>query len=846
MKNFTGLTFESLTVTYNGEEHTLTVKGEVPSGASIIYTYNSGVDAGVYNATAIISLEGYNTLTLNATLTINKANFTGVTFNNSAVDYDGNEHTLTASGIPEGATVEYSHNKGTNAGVYNATATVKKANYNDLVLNATLTINKIAIPDSDITFSNATFEYDQLEHSISITGYIPSGVTVTYSGGENKNKATNVGKYTITAVIGGTNYIEMTLTAVLTIKSTEEMLSIVNYNGKIYFQNALDKNKLYAYDGSGLAKINNEKPEYFVTANQLYYFSPSLLSSGIASFDGTKSTNLFDVSGEYLTTDGANLYYAVSSIFNSSENGIYKISIADLNNEEIDPTPTRLTSVKAEYLVYANGYIYFSNNSDGGKLYRVSATANNASASLVYNYKVSDIIVDNNIIYFTRHFTLSNASAGAAIFSINVGGSLSLPLNDDASQITKITYSKGKYLVKAGEYIYFVNTDLVTSTIFGDGIYRAKADGTSWVGDTFNLLAGASRVVDGRDDNIYALSTDGTDVYYYRANNKHLYKYSNDKEIDLMEGFVPPVETKVITTYYSDMEQYKGELYYINMRDGGRLYKYSIEQDAEYRITGLQVADFAINGDYLYYSTVRLMTNFDLYRLHLGTGVMERISTEKCHHLAFTDSKIYYANFSGSNTLNSMNFDGTENTVLFNDKKVNDYSITIKDNKIYYVAGDVFYVWDIATSTAKVLNTEAKPNEYIIANDTIYFMNDKLTANYFAQLTLDGVLTNIETLGSTNAARSIFTIGDYVYYYRNVAAGSSNKGLYRVNITANKPTAELVDKLEGYYINSPQIIDGKVYFIDAWQVQDSLPTLNSTGKLCVLDLSNNTVEVLAE
>lgn len=72
LKDFTGITFENVTVIYDGEEHVITCKG-VPAGATVVYTDNKGTEVGEYDATATISMKGYNTLTLNAKLTIVKA-----------------------------------------------------------------------------------------------------------------------------------------------------------------------------------------------------------------------------------------------------------------------------------------------------------------------------------------------------------------------------------------------------------------------------------------------------------------------------------------------------------------------------------------------------------------------------------------------------------------------------------------------------------------------------------------------------------------------------------------------------------------------------------------------------
>ncbi|MDE6676101.1 MAG: hypothetical protein K2K12_00110, partial [Clostridia bacterium] len=70
LKEITGVTFEDKTVSYNGEEQSITVSGTVPEGVSVSYTGNKGTNPGVYNATASLSGEGYKSKTLTAKLTI--------------------------------------------------------------------------------------------------------------------------------------------------------------------------------------------------------------------------------------------------------------------------------------------------------------------------------------------------------------------------------------------------------------------------------------------------------------------------------------------------------------------------------------------------------------------------------------------------------------------------------------------------------------------------------------------------------------------------------------------------------------------------------------------------------
>uniref|UniRef100_UPI0021C6D64A MBG domain-containing protein n=1 Tax=Parapedobacter soli TaxID=416955 RepID=UPI0021C6D64A len=80
------------------------------------------------------------------------------------------------------------------------------------MLESTLTIEKANI--TSITLEDDTFTYDGYERSLAITGDLPSGASVSYSG----NGQTVAGTYEVTAVIdGGANYGDLELEATLTI-----------------------------------------------------------------------------------------------------------------------------------------------------------------------------------------------------------------------------------------------------------------------------------------------------------------------------------------------------------------------------------------------------------------------------------------------------------------------------------------------------------------------------------------------------------------------------------------------------------------------------------------------------
>lgn len=90
---FTGVTFESASYVYDGHPHILDEVSGAPENTTIAYTgRNEYTNVGTYNASAKLVKEGYNDKTLNATLTITPATFTGYSYESKSVKYDGAEH----------------------------------------------------------------------------------------------------------------------------------------------------------------------------------------------------------------------------------------------------------------------------------------------------------------------------------------------------------------------------------------------------------------------------------------------------------------------------------------------------------------------------------------------------------------------------------------------------------------------------------------------------------------------------------------------------------------------------------------------------------------------------------
>ena len=215
-KDITGVTLEDATFTYDGTAKSLAVVGTLPEGVSVEYNGNGKTDAGTYTVTAVLSGEGYKTLTITAELKINKATITGITLEGNTFTYDGTAKSIAYVGtLPEGVTAEYTGNGATAVGDHEVTLTLSGSNYETLVLKATIKITKAQI--TGITFMDGTYTYQEgVYHSLAISGTLPEGVTVEYTG----NGVTNAGTYTVTATISGEGYETLVLTATLTVKAT--------------------------------------------------------------------------------------------------------------------------------------------------------------------------------------------------------------------------------------------------------------------------------------------------------------------------------------------------------------------------------------------------------------------------------------------------------------------------------------------------------------------------------------------------------------------------------------------------------------------------------------------------
>ncbi|MFC3197644.1 Ig-like domain-containing protein [Parapedobacter deserti] len=208
----TGLTLPDGSFVYDGAAKSLAITGSLPESTSVSYTGNSRTDVGTQQVTATISGGNYETLVLTAELMVTEATITGITLPDGSFVYDGTAHSLAITGsLPEGTSVSYTGNSRTDVGSQVVTATISGDNYETLVLTAELAVTEATI--TGLTLPDGSFVYDGAAKSLAITGSLPEGTSVSYTG----NSRTDVGSQVVTATMSGSNYETLVLTAELAV-----------------------------------------------------------------------------------------------------------------------------------------------------------------------------------------------------------------------------------------------------------------------------------------------------------------------------------------------------------------------------------------------------------------------------------------------------------------------------------------------------------------------------------------------------------------------------------------------------------------------------------------------------
>ncbi|MBQ8371354.1 MAG: leucine-rich repeat domain-containing protein [Clostridia bacterium] len=313
-----GITFADATVKYDGTVKSISIDGTLPEGVSVEYSPADITEVGEYAVTAsfISENELYSNIPdMTATLKVTKGTYdmSGVVFEDISIPYDGKYHTVKVSGdLPEGISVFYLGNNIREAGAHKVYAQFygDGVNYEPIPnMQITVYITSSVLPG--VTFSDKSFTYDDTEKSISVSGTLPEGVSVSYE----DNSATNVGAHRVTASFTSSNplYADIAdMYASIVIVKAEYKLDGLSFEGKsvpldgeahsIYLSGTLPPDVEVEYVGNGVVGVG----AHTVTAKLIFSNTSNYKTPTITSLTATITVTAPDGASDGIsyTSDG--------------------------------------------------------------------------------------------------------------------------------------------------------------------------------------------------------------------------------------------------------------------------------------------------------------------------------------------------------------------------------------------------------------------------------------------------------------------------------------------------------------------------------------------------------------
>lgn len=551
--SFGEVTFpENNVFTYDGKPHTVEVEGNLPADAIVTYPGgNSFVNAGTYDVSAIISCDGYATVRLSTTVTIQKASYdmSGVKFESKEFTYDGKSHSVEIDGeLPEGVSSptyvmgEKFTSSATEAGVYNVVAkfVTNNPNYEPIPdMQATLTITPATyeIKGVSLVFKRANGgiienfskvydgesvvfdinDYDKLSGKVSVSFEVfnEAGEQISTS-----NKVTNIkdaGVYTVKAnfaLANGKNYkpIEPVVCEFVVEKAAYPVIQNVKlesalstYNGKeqsIKIEGTLpgdvEVSYIYYLGGEPVLDENGEPVQSIVNAGRY------TVEAVFTHKDGNLAnipplTAAFNV--EKITVDSFVIGYSIASpvTYNGSAFEAKFMSWKDTNAEDFDI----LEYGEVKYYVLDTVSGKYVEMQEGEKMIEVGSYRITIPLTIKEEYTVNYVFSDGT----TSQLDVTNLEirkARVMLPDVSFSGSVSSTYSGDPHNVTytsdadesKVDVTATYYRQDGSAYVALgidekpVNVGvykLVVTATLKDAAHTVFSDGTSSAEYTFNF-----------------------------------------------------------------------------------------------------------------------------------------------------------------------------------------------------------------------------------------------------------------------------------------------------------------------------------------------------------------------
>lgn len=738
--------------------------------------------------------------------------FEGASFQSQSITYDGLSHALPdVSGLPSGTNVSYEGREPkTDVGSYRAKAIISKEGYSTLTLEATLTI--LPAEFQGLLYEGKTVYYDGRNHieDVQVTGVRPTNTTVTETvknkNGQVVSMAIEVGVYTYEAVITNPNFVPLTLTSTLVIKTNKKDMPVyAGSDGAVYFANGLHNSFLYRHDASnGLKRVDTSSPKSIKKSeNGATFITYTPFINAAKSIDNTDSiSTLYTETGmnDFVAASEDTYYYSCSSLY-KEKNGIYKVT--GLSEEE--PTVTKIYDNAASSLTLYNESLYFI---DGESDFLYKLDLSSLSATPLTTEKLHEFVLDGENAYCAVNGTINDYIGRLSLVS--------------PSSIEKLTDASGEYLSIKNGALYYNYVDWF-SKVDPSRLGIWKIDLTTK--RTTQILNKGS--VNGFD------IVGPHSIYYIDTNDYHLYRYDtlSNSSTDLLKDFVVPEGTPL--NIGGETIAYGDTVYYLNMYAGKTLWAYEETTGSNYQVTTDKVMDYFIEGDNLYFNSVSLLVNNDLFVIGLkDTKGASRVSKYDTRDMVSDGSYIYSVHYNAMGLpggLSRMRMDGSEYT-KFSDVN-NAKNLVLKDNRLYFINaaisnGDIEYIplSSIALTSSGLKGTKVDEDniknvkQFLVDGDNLFYIYEGTTTHAIYR-------TSLSTLGKGTAIASskthpieMLAYGDYIYYYSHpLTLSVSSSGFYRVKKEAAKDgTHTLLAGYESkYYATSLAMSKkGYLYFLN--------------------------------
>jgi hypothetical protein len=744
-KDFENVSFDDVSVAYDGNEHVLGEVNGAPSGTTITYdSKENHIDVGSYKTIATLTKDGYNTKTLEATLTINPIDFSGLTYEDASVTYDGLDHqgaVKLVGTIPQGTTVSETIKNSSNEVVYSAievgtyyyTCVVTNKNFNKKTFTATLEIKA--------------------------------------------NK--------------------------------KDMPVFVSSEGNIYFANGLDNSYVYSLSSDNTTKrIDFASPTEFIknSSTSVSYITGTALLNSVKEVNGETTKILYTHSNisDFAKKDD-NVYYFASNSLTASNSGIYKVDTTDSTTE---PVVTKVFEGKSDNLAIYGNYLYFVNKNDNKYLYKMNLSDNTMSLVLsekVHEFIINDnklyCTVNGTINDYIGYLDLSSSSTTVTKLTDAAGEYLSIKdgylyynytdlfskidsskkgiwrinltsksntqiLNtDDINGFDAESSSSFVYIDRNDLHLYRYNISSKTKTDLLNGFVAPEYTPLNTGGQT---------------------QTYGNKIYYlnmYEGKTLYVYDEKTKKNQQLTTNKVQDFFISGDKLYFNQVSNLtNNDLYVTDLKLGGEASKVSTND----------VRNMISDGTYIYathYNWAGVSGGISRMKLD-GSEYVKFSDVNGAKNLTIKDGKLYYINCTtgqDNGYIEYINLDAISSTSSDLKGEQLDKK-NIKNVKQFAFDGNnIFYIYNGTIENSirrtdftslgegtKIASAKTNPNEFILSGSYVYYYS------YAATAVSSAGFYKVSKNATSDGTQELICGYDSKYYGSNFSITSSNN-LYFLN-----------------------------------------------------------------